>query len=175
MKYDNNKFLEYLDSNKIEYKFYTHQSLSTVSDSKKLRGNIDGAHTKNLFLKDKKNHFFLLSCLEDKIIDLKMLREPLKAKNLSFASELYLKEILNIKPGSVSPFGLINDSQKKTKFFMDIDILSNDSVNFHPLVNSITINLKTSDFINFLKIINARLLLINLKVYKLIQNYGSDS
>ena len=167
MQYDHSKLLEYLNNNKIEYKSYAHQSLSTVNDSKKFRGSIDGAHTKNLFLKDKKNHFFLLSCLEDKMVDLKRLREPLNAKNLSFASELYLKEILNIKPGSVSPFGLINDHQRRTKYFMDTDILSNDSVNFHPLVNTSTVCIDTKDFLLFIKNNNKLVYIFNFDNYRL--------
>jgi len=89
-----------------------------IEDSKNLRGSIDGAHSKNLFLKDKKNNFFLVSFIEDIIADLKKASVPLNSKKLSFANEDYLMNILGIKPGSVSPFGLLNDKEKKVKFFL---------------------------------------------------------
>ena len=171
MHYTKKKLLEYLDLNKISFLEYNHEPLYTVEEAKKLRGKIKGCHTKNLFLRDKKKNLFLLSCLEDKKIDLKKLRSVFKTNNLSFGSNLYLDEILGLEPGSVSPFGLINDKNKITNFYLDKDILEENTVNFHPLVNDSTLNLTVNDFIDFIKKINVELHLINLEVYKHI-NYG---
>ena len=107
--------LEYFEKKNIEYKEYSHEKLFTVKDSKKLRGAIAGAHTKNLFLKDKKNNLFLISCLESRMIDLKKVRSALLAKNLSFCSENILLKVLGVGAGSVTPFGLINDIEKKNQ------------------------------------------------------------
>ena len=167
MIYSREDLLKFLDYNNIKFNEYSHKPLYTVEDSKKMRGKIDGAHTKNLFLKDKKGNFFLLTCIENKNIDLKKLKIFFNVKNLSFGSEIYLDQLLKLKPGAVSPMGLINDTKKEIKFYLDNDILKEKTVNFHPLVNIFTLNLKVEDFLNFLKLINVRLHLIDLKVYKL--------
>ena len=143
--------LTMLSRQNIKFDVYEHPSLHTVEESKKLRGKIEGAHTKNLFLKNKKNKFFLFSCQESTIIDLKQLRKALNLGNISFAEGLYLKNILGVKPGSVTPFGLINDQNNESKFFLDKKILYQNKVNFHPLVNTSTVSLDTKDFLLFMK------------------------
>ena len=84
MDYKKTDLLEYLNKNNILFSEHKHKPLFTVEQSKKLRGLIKGAHTKNLFLKDKKKKFFLLSCLEDKKIDLKKLKVIFETNSLSF-------------------------------------------------------------------------------------------
>ncbi len=71
--------------------------------------------------------------------------------NISFARDLYLKNILGVRPGSVTPFGLINDQNNEIKFFLDRKILYHNKVNFHPLVNTSTVSLDIKDFLLFLK------------------------
>ena len=170
MTYNKINLLEYLNKSNIMFSEHKHEPWFTVEQSKKSRGLIKGAHTKNLFLKDKKKKFFLLSCLEDKKIDLKKLKIAFDTNNLSFASNLQLKDTLGIEPGSVSPFGLINDTNKITRFYLDKDILEKNSVNFHPLINNSTINLSIRSFIDFIKKINVQLHLVDLEVYRLIDN-----
>ena len=143
--------LTMLSRDNIKYDVYEHPSLHTVEESKKLRGKIEGIHTKNLFLKNKKNKFFLFSCQESTIVDLKRLKKELKLGNISFARDLYLKNILGVKPGSVTPFGLINDQNNEIKFFLDKKILYHKKVNFHPLVNTSTVSLDIKDFLLFMK------------------------
>ena len=154
-----------LDENKINYKLYLHPPLFTVDDSKQLRGKIDGAYTKNLFLKNKKDNFFLLSCLENTKIDLKSLSKKIKLGNLSFANEKFLYKFLKVEPGSVTPFGLLNDSKNEIKFYLDLKLNDFNSFNFHPLINTATINIKKNDFYNFFKINNININLINLITY----------
>ena len=120
-------------------------------NQKKLRGTIKGVHTKNLFLKNKKNNFFLFSCQESTIVDLKQLKKVLGMGNISFTRDLYLKDMLGVKPGSVTPFGLINDQNNEIKFFLVNKILYHKKVNFHPLVNTSTVSLDTKDFLIFMK------------------------
>ena len=165
MHLNRNNLLDYLDKNKMTYAEHSHKALFTVEESKSFRGKMDGVHTKNLFLKDKKKNFFLLSCIENKGVNLKELRKVFNAGNLSFASPIYLMEILGISPGAVSPFSLINDKTKVTKFYLDRDILNEKNVNFHPLDNKFTLNLSTNIFLEFIKSINVKLNLIDLKVY----------
>ena len=103
----------------LEFEIHNHKPLFTVEDSENLRGEILGAHTKNLFLKNKKNDFFLFSCDENAKVDLKRFSKSINAKNLSFANELYLEKYMGIKPGSVSPFGLLNDKDCIVNFYFD--------------------------------------------------------
>ena len=134
----------------IIHKLILHPPIFTVEDSKKIRGKIKGAHTKNLFLKNKKNNFFLFSCLESTNIDLKILRKALGLGNISFANEENLREMLNLMPGSVTPFGLLNDINNKITFYFDKKLTYYDSLNFHPLDNTATININTTIFLNFM-------------------------
>ena len=149
--FDKNSLINLLESHSISYKITEHKPLFTVEDSKNLRGSIDGAHSKNLFLKDKKNNFFLVSFIEDIIADLKKALVPLNSKKLSFANEDYLMNILGIKPGSVSPFGLLNDKEKKVKFFFDQEFMEYEIVNFHPLINTSTVSIAPNDLINLIE------------------------
>ena len=120
--------------------------------SKFFKQKIKGAHTKNLFLKNKKNNFFLLSCKDDTKIDLKRIKKKSLFGNISFAKESYLKDYLNLTPGSVTPFGLLFDSNNIVKFYLDNKLLKYEVVNFHPLINTSTVSLNISDFIYFMKL-----------------------
>ena len=164
---DNKSLIKLLNTNNFKYKLYTHAPLVTVEDSKKMRGKIKGGHTKNLFLKNKKNNFYLITCLENSLVDLKLLRKNLNLGNISFAGEKYLSELLNVKPGAVTPFGLLNDINRRIKFFLDIQLNDFDSFNFHPLVNTATINIKREDFYNFFKINNIEINFINFETYNI--------
>ena len=135
------ELLEKLDKNKYSYTLYKHDPLFTVEDSIIKRGQIKGTHSKNLFLKNKKNQFFLFSCLENAKVDLKKLSKNLNLGNVSFAKEEYLKKILGVEPGSVTPFGLLNDTDQKVTFYIDKMLLSEEVINFHPLVNTSTLSL----------------------------------
>ena len=150
--------------NKMRYSFkvYRHDPLFSVKDSIKKRGKINGSHTKNLFLKNKKNKFTLISCLENTNINLKEISKEFKLGNLSFAKEKWLKDLLGVKPGSVTPFGLLN-SNLPIKFIFDKKILNYKLVNFHPLENTSTISLKSEDFIFFMEKNNINIITYNFK------------
>ena len=160
--------IEKLNKSKIIYKEYTHEALFSVEDSHNKRGKIDGAHSKNLFLKNKKGKYFLLSCLEKTKINLKKFSKSLKLGNISFAKESDLKNLLGVFPGSVTPFGLINDTENKIKFYLDNDFLSYKTANFHPLINTSTLNLDVTDMIKFLVENNKKVNIFNFSNYSLI-------
>jgi len=141
---------ELLSVKGLDFQIHDHEPLYSVDDSEKFRGRIKGSHTKNLFLKNKKNSFFLLSCDERAIVDLKLFAKSIDAKNLSFANESYLGKYLGIKPGSVSPFALLNDKNKDVNFYLDQKLYESDIINFHPLINTTTISIKMNDFVNFI-------------------------
>ena len=161
--------LEILSVKGIDFQIHDHAPLFTVEDSENLRGEIKGAHTKNLFLKNKKNNFFLFSCDENAKVDLKLLSKSINAKNLSFANAEYLKQYLGIKPGSVSPFALLNDKNNIVKFYLDDKLYNSEIINFHPLINTTTISIKTSEFINFLLENNKNIHIFSLESYNIIK------
>ena len=144
------ELLTKLNKGNYLYKLHRHEPLFTVADSLGKRGKIEGAHSKNLFLKNKQNKFFLFSCLETTKIELKKLSKKLNLGTISFAREEYLKKYLGVLPGSVTPFGLLNDMDQKVEFYLDKAFLSEKIVNFHPLINTSTLSLAVSDLISFL-------------------------
>ena len=139
-----------LNACKIKYELIEHDAFFTVKDSVKKRGIVNGAHTKNLFFKNKKDQFILFSCLESAEINIKKFSKSIGYNNLSFAKENYLEELLGILPGSVSPFALLNDTINKVNFYLEDEVYNSEFVNFHPLVNTSTINLKTKEFLAFM-------------------------
>lgn len=139
-----------LNNLKCEYYIHEHPALKTVEESKILRGKMEGGHSKNLFLRDKKKNNFLITACEDQKIDLKDLEKKLGTSRLSFGSPDRLYEFLGVKPGSVSPLALINDQQNEVSFYIDKNLLKEKILNFHPLINNLTISLKTKDFEKFL-------------------------
>ena len=140
-----------LKDNGFEYFVEEHAPLFTVEDSKLLRGQIEGAHSKNLFLKDAKANFFLISIEESASIDLKKTMQQIQSKKLSFAKPEYLQDILGIEPGSVSPFALLNDTKKQVKFYLDRFFLDSETVNFHPLINTATVNISPQNLIELIE------------------------
>lgn len=134
----------------IPYKNHIHEPVFTVEDGLHLQKLIPGAHSKNLFLRNKKKSYYcLVSVIEEKRVDLKKLSDVLGHGRLSFGSAEDMKKLLNLTPGSVTPFGLINDKEQVIDFILDEDFLSHKEVNFHPMVNHMTVSLQTNDFISF--------------------------
>jgi len=129
-----------------------HAPVFTVEESQDLRGTIPGAHTKNLFLKDKDGGMVLVVAKEDTKVDLKALAKRLGFGRFSFGKPELLMEVLGIKPGSVTAFALINEtSSQLAAVVVDEALMGFAEVNFHPLVNSATTRVATDDLIRFMK------------------------
>ena len=129
-----------------------HPPLYTVADSQALRGEIAGGHTKNLFLKDKKDQYFLLTVEEEATVDLKSVHHLIGASSrVSFGKPEALMELLGVIPGAVTAFGAINDSEGKVKIVVDADLLANDTVNAHPLTNEATTSIASGDLLRFIR------------------------
>ena len=129
-----------------------HPPLYTVADSQSLRGEISGGHTKNLFLKDKKDNFFLVSVGEDAVVDLKQIHTIIgAASRVSFGKPELLMELLGVIPGAVTVFGLINDTQRRVKVVLDQDLMAHDVINAHPLTNEATTSITSADLIRFVE------------------------
>ena len=170
--YNSFELIERLKKENYNIIVHQHDALFTVQDSKKLRGNIEGAHSKNLFLKNKKNKFFLLTCEEADKIDLKRISKSLELGNTSFAREEYLDKYLKIKPGSVSPFALLNDKGKQVDFYLEQTLYESKFVNFHPLINTSTITIETKRFIQFMIENNKKIHIFSSSEEKILKTYG---
>ena len=109
-----------------------------MEEAKALRGELPGAHIKNLFLRNKKGVMWLVTCQEDRDIDLKALGQRIGAGRLSFGSAERLMTHLGVLPGSVTPFAVINDRRDHVTVVLDSGLLDQDPVNCHPLVNTMT-------------------------------------
>lgn len=135
----------------IPFVKYTHPAVFTVEDAKKHDRGIKVGTTKNLLLQNKKaDTYFLVIMKAAKRADLKKLSLLLAATKLSFVSAEKLQIILGLTPGSVSPFGLINNVDKSVNVIVDEDLLRNVTVGFHPNVNTATLVIKVEDFKKFL-------------------------
>ena len=142
----------YLSNLGIAVTTATHAPLFTVEDSKALRGTIPGGHSKNLFLKDRDGRLFLLVAEEETRVDLKNLHLQIGARGrLSFGSPELLEEVWGVRPGAVSPFGAINDPEGRVTVILDPHLVTNELVNFHPLVNTMTTTISSADLIAFLR------------------------
>jgi len=129
---------------------HRHVAVQTVEEAKALRGDLPGGHCKNLLLKDKKAQIWLVVTLEDRQIDLKTLPKRIGSARLSFAKPELMWELLGVRPGAVTPFGLINDPARRVNVVLDADMLSHDPLNYHPLHNEATVAIAPGDLKRFI-------------------------
>ncbi len=139
----------FLDRLRIAHRTVTHPPLFTVEQSQALRGQIEGSHSKNLFLKDKGGNLYLVVLLEDARVDLKALPGLLGSGRLSFGSADLLREMLGVEPGSVTPFALINDTARRVMPVFDAVMMAQPVLNYHPLVNTMTTSIARDDLLRF--------------------------
>ena len=142
----------FLDRLGLAHQTVSHPALFTVEQSRALRGTIPGGHTKNLFLKDKKGTLFLVTALEDAVIELKSLHRRLCASGrFSFGSADLMRATLGIEPGAVTPFAAMNDSDHRVSVVLDAALMRHATVNCHPLVNTMTTSIAGADLLRFLE------------------------
>ena len=140
----------FLDRHAIAHSTLEHEAVFTVEDGPEMKAKLPGGHTKNLFLKDAKGRIWLVTALDDTAIDLKSLHKTIGAARLSFGSADLMQEILGVRPGSVTPFGLINDVDHRVTLVVDAALLAREPLNFHPLVNTATTAVSKAGFLAFL-------------------------
>jgi Ala-tRNA(Pro) deacylase len=130
----------------------THAPVFTVADARSVRHEITGAHTKNLFLADKKGRLFLVTAEEEAAIDLKHLHQRLGATGrFSFGTPELLMATLGVAPGAVTPFAAINDLEQRVTVVLDPALVAAGRINAHPLVNTATTAISAADLVAFLK------------------------
>lgn len=145
------KVYEVLEKLGISYVRHEHPPVFTVEEAEEYWEDVAGAHCKNIFLRNKKGSRHYLAILEhSKKADLKALENQLGESRLSFASAERLMRYLGLETGAVSPFGLINDSNKEVQVVIDQDLKKAEHINFHPNVNTATVGIEFRDFEKFL-------------------------
>lgn len=145
------ELLDHLADLGIETRTIDHAPVFTVAESTKLERDIEGGHTKNLFLKCKKGNLYLVVALNDARIDLKTLHGKLGSGRLSFGSAELLVEVLGVQPGSVTPFALVNDTAHRVSVILDEPMLRHDVLNYHPLSNDATTSIARDDLLRFIR------------------------
>ncbi|MEK6873779.1 MAG: YbaK/EbsC family protein [Nanoarchaeota archaeon] len=145
---------KYLEDLEIKYKLHEHPPVYTCEESEKLKVTIRGMHAKSLLVKGKntgKFYMIILPC--NKRIDRKKLKTYTE-EDITFANSEELDKLLNLKPGSVSPFAIIRDKEHKITIIFEKKVWESEILNFHPNINTETIELKNSEFKKYVKSLN---------------------
>lgn len=135
----------------IEFSLHHHKAVFTVAESEAVDKQIAGTHCRNLFLRDKKKNNFLLVLQNATEVDVKKLPDVIGSDRLSFGSADRLWEYLGVRPGSVCPYSIINDTGHNVKILLDKSMMETEIVNYHPLLNTMTISAKPADLIKFIE------------------------
>jgi Ala-tRNA(Pro) deacylase len=151
MRASPDELFAYLDGLGIAHRTVSHPAVFTVEEARSLRGQVAGGHTKNLFLRDKKGMLFLVVAPEDAAIELKSLHRLVGASGrFSFGAADLMRATLGVEPGSVTPFGVINDKTGQVTVILDAAMMAHATLNFHPLVNTRTTTIARAGLLAFL-------------------------
>ena len=155
---------DFLDKLGIEYYRVDHESAGTMEECLVVERVLDNLICKNLFLCNRQQtDYYLLLIPGDKIFKTKYLSAPLGCARLSFAGAEAMESLLKIKPGSVSPMGLMNDTEQRIRFVIDREVLSTVDLGCHPCVNSSTLRMSWEDFLNkFLPVVHHEYTIVDL-------------
>lgn len=135
----------------IEFEYHEHPPLATIEDAKIHWENYNSGRCKNIFFRNHKGDRHYLVVLEHlRQLNIRDLEKRLKQGKLTFASDKRLKKYLGIEPGSVSPFGLINDTENHVHLFIDEKLKEFERLTFHPNINTASLVISASDFLKFL-------------------------
>lgn len=149
---DRKKVFEVLKELNIEVELHEHPPTPTIEEAVKYWGKMKSTHCKNLFFRNHKgNKHYLVIFEHQQQLVIRDLEQKLKQGKLSFASEKRMNKYLGVKPGSVSLFGLINDSENHVYVFFDKNLLNSEHLSFHPNDNTASLKIAQNDFHKFLK------------------------
>ena len=161
--YDRHTLLAWMAERGFDQTTHDHPAVFTVDEGHDIKAAMPGAHTKNLFLKDKKGRIFLISAEAHARIDLKRLHERIGASGrLSFGSAELLMEKLGVTPGSVTAFAVINDRAGDVTMVLDAGLMTGEPMNFHPLVNTATLGISRDDMLAFLRAVGHEPMIVDL-------------
>jgi Ala-tRNA(Pro) deacylase len=135
----------------IPFDRHTHPPIATADEGEAYWKDIDATHCKNLFLRNQKGtRHYLVILAHTKRANLRAVADQIGDGKLSFGSPERLMKLLGVTPGSVSPFGLINDGNQHVRVYLDRDLRSTPRISFHPNINTATLVLSFGDFERFL-------------------------
>ena len=142
---------ELFENLNIRFEYYEHPPLATIEDAKIHWRDYNSGRCKNIFFRNHKGDRHYLVVLEHlRQLNIHDLEKRLMQGKLSFASDQRLKKYLGVEPGSVSPFGLINDTSKHVHLFIDEKLNESDRLAFHPNINTASLVVSKSDLLKFL-------------------------
>lgn len=140
---------DFLDRLGIEYRTACHEAAFTMEECSRVERELGAGICKNLFLTNRQQtDFYLLMIPADKVFKTKYLSSQLGCARLSFAGEEHMVRLLGIRPGAVSPMGLMNDAGRKVRFIIDRDLMGEEYVGCHPCVNTSTLRLRLADILD---------------------------
>ncbi len=154
--------LAFLDALGIKHRTVDHAPVFTVAEGDAVKDAMPGGHTKNLFLKSKKDELVLISAHQDTQVALNGLHRKLGTGRFSFGKPELLQAALGVTPGSVTAFAILNDPGRRVRFILDQALMVHDVVNFHPLRNDATTAIATEDLLTFVRALGRELEILDL-------------
>ena len=159
----------FFDAHGVVHTTLDHPPVFRVEEGLEIKKALPGGHTKNLFLKDAKGQLWLISALGETAIDLKRLHTVIGSARLSFGSAELMAQTLGVTPGSVTAFGLINDTTHRVRFVLDADLAKADPVNFHPLANDATTAVSQEGLRRFLSALEITPMIVDFAAMRVVQ------
>ena len=145
------KVYERLSQLGIPFDYVEHPEAPTIEISRQYWVDPASTHCKNLFFRNHKgNRHYLVIFHCDHTLAIRDLEQLLHQGKLSFASEQRMMKYLGLKPGSVSPFGLVNDINHEVYVFLDENLKKAEKLSFHPNDNRASLSIRTEDFIRYM-------------------------
>ena len=145
------RVFNFLQQQEIEYSFYTHPEAPTIDIARQYWRQDGSKHCKNLFFRNHKGNRHYLVCFDcDRDMAIHDLEHRLHQGKLSFASPQRMERYLGLEPGSVSPFGLINDEEHHVHLFLDENLQHAPSLSFHPNDSRGTVVISREEFLRYL-------------------------
>lgn len=146
------KVYDALNQLEIPFTRYEHRPVYTIPEIDELGMHMEGKHCKNLFVRNHNgNKHYLILVAQEKRADLKNIQAQIGSTRLSFASSERLLKYLGLTPGSVTPLGLLNDTEREVTVLIDEDLKKAELICLHPNVNTATVSIGYDDFMRFLK------------------------
>ena len=157
--------MERLSAMGIAYTLHHHKPVFTADEAAFLVDEISGCHVKNLFVRDKKERMALIVVPDELSLDLKALAPAIGLDRLSFGSPERLWDNLGVRPGSVCPYAVLNDTKCAVKLVLHKGVADADIVVAHPMINTMSIAVKSADMLRFLESTGHIPQIIDLKQY----------
>jgi Ala-tRNA(Pro) deacylase len=164
------QLLAFLAETGVDAATLEHPAVFRVGEGKDIKAGLEGAHTKNLFLKDAKDQLWLISAQDHTAIDLKRLHTVIGSARLSFGNEALMAQTLGVSPGSVTAFALVNDRDRRVRFVLDRRLAEAGKVNFHPLENTATTTVSADGFRRFLAAIGVSPIVVDFAAMQVMES-----